>query len=45
MRYSIRINKKVKNVKVFRVVKKTSGNVNLLTKFFIKIFAGKKKEE
>lgn len=45
MKYSVRINTRVKNAHVYKVIKKTSGNVNLLTKIFIRIFVGKKKEE
>lgn len=45
MQYAVRINKRVKNVRVFTVLKKTSGNVNIVTKLFIRIFAGKKKDK
>lgn len=45
MKYTIRINKRVKNIHIYKVVKRTTGNVNLLTKVFIRIFTGKKKEE
>lgn len=45
MEYKVRINKKVKNVHVYAVLKKTEGEPNLITKFFIRIFTGKKKEE
>lgn len=44
-KYTVRINKRVKNVHVYKVLKKTTGNVNLLTKIFIRVFAPKKKEE
>ncbi len=45
MRYSVRINRRVKNVHIYSVVKRTSGNVNLMTKIFLRIFAPRKKEE
>ena len=45
MKYTVRINKKIKYARVYRVMKKTSGNVNLLTRIFMRIFLGKKKEE
>ena len=45
MKYSVRINKSVRNVHVYRVLKKTSGNVNVLTKLFISVFSRGKKEE
>ncbi|MCW6159722.1 MAG: hypothetical protein LVQ95_01375 [Candidatus Micrarchaeales archaeon] len=45
MRYSIRINKKMRNIRVYAIVKKVQGNPNILTKLFMRIFAGRKKEE
>lgn len=45
MRYSVRINKRVRNVHVYKVIKKTSGNANIFTKLFLSIFAGKEKRE
>lgn len=45
MRYSIRINKRTRNIRVYTVVKRIGSNPNVLTKLFMKIFAGKKKEE
>ena len=45
MKYTVRINKKIKYARVYRVLKKTSGETNLLTKVFMRIFLGKKKEE
>ena len=45
MRYSIRINKRTKNIRVYMIVKRMQGNPNVLTKLFMKIFAGRKKEE
>jgi hypothetical protein len=44
MRYSVRINKRVRNTQVYKVIKKSAGNPNLVTKFFMKVFAGRKKE-
>jgi hypothetical protein len=44
MRYNIRVNKRIRDVRVYKVLKKTEGNANLLTKLFIKVFAGRKKE-
>ncbi|MGC8648785.1 MAG: hypothetical protein ACP5UN_01015 [Candidatus Micrarchaeia archaeon] len=44
MIYRVNINKKVRNIKVVHIIKKLEGNPNLLTRFFIRIFAGKKKE-
>ncbi len=45
MKYAIRVNKRVRNFRVYKVLKKTSGNVNIVTKIFIRIFSGRKKEE
>ncbi len=44
-KYTVRVNKRIKNVNIYKVLKRSSGNTNLLTKIFIRIFAGKKKEE
>lgn len=44
-RYIVRVNRRVKNVRIYKVVKKLSGNTNLLTKVFLRIFAPRKKEE
>ena len=44
MIYRIRINERVRNVKVVHIIKRLSGNPNILTRLFIRIFAGKKKE-
>ena len=44
MKYSIRINTRVKNTHVYKILKRTTGNTNLITKIFIRIFAGKKEE-
>ncbi len=45
MKYLIRINTRVRNVRIYSILKKTSGNVNFLTKLFMRVFAGVKKEE
>ncbi len=45
MQYNIRVNRRIRNVKVYRVVKKLEKGPNPLTKLFIKLFAGRKKEE
>ncbi len=45
MKYAIRVNKRVRNFRVYKVLKKTSGNVKIVTKIFIRIFSGRKKEE
>ena len=45
MKYAIRVNKRVRNFRVYKVLKKTIGNVNIVTKIFIRIFSGRKKEE
>lgn len=45
MRYSIRINRRVRNTRVYTVVKRIEGNPNILTKFFIRVFSGRKREE
>lgn len=45
MKYVVKVNKRVRNIHVYKIIKKTSGNVNIATKLFIRIFAGKKKEE
>jgi hypothetical protein len=44
MLYRIRINNKIRNIKVVHILKRVEGNPNLLTKLFIRIFVGKKKE-
>ncbi|MGC8572132.1 MAG: hypothetical protein ACP5RI_00315 [Candidatus Micrarchaeia archaeon] len=44
MIYRVIINKKVRNIKVVHILKRLEGNMNLLTRLFVKIFAGKKKE-
>ena len=45
MKYSVRINKRVRNTQVYKVLKKSAGNPNLATRFFMKLLQGKKKEE
>jgi len=45
MRYSVRINRRVRNTQVYKVLKKQSGSPNALTKLFISMFNRKKKEE
>jgi hypothetical protein len=45
MQYNIRVNRRIRNVKVYRIIKKMEKGPNPLTKLFIKIFSGKKKEE
>ncbi|MCL5430056.1 MAG: hypothetical protein M1504_01095 [Candidatus Marsarchaeota archaeon] len=41
MRYSVRINKKIRNVRVYTIVKKVTGNSSVLTKIFLKVFSKK----
>lgn len=45
MRYAVRINRKTKNVRVYKVLKRTTGNVNIATKLFMTLFSGRKKKE
>ena len=45
MRYKIRINKRVRSIKSYVIVKKIEGNPNIVTKLFMKLFSGTKKEE
>lgn len=45
MKYAVRINKRVRNVHVYRMMKKTRGNVNVFTKLFLRIFASKERQE
>lgn len=42
MKYNVRINKKVKYMKVYTLLKKIGNNENFLTKLFIKIFTKNK---
>jgi hypothetical protein len=44
-KYMVRVNRRVKNVHIYKVLKKRTGNINILTKLFIRIFAPKRKEE
>ncbi|HUC38688.1 MAG TPA: hypothetical protein VL944_00985 [Candidatus Acidoferrum sp.] len=44
MKYVVRINKRVRYLKTYTIVKKVGPQPNLLTKLFIKIF-NKKEEE
>jgi hypothetical protein len=45
MKYAVRINRKVRNRQVYKILKKSSGSPNLMTKLFMKIFVRNKKEE
>ncbi len=45
MIYKVRINRRLRNVQVYATLKKTSGNINFLTKLVMRIFVRKKKEE
>ena len=45
MIYKVRINKRIKNIRVYAILKKTTGNVNAMTKLFMKIFERGKKEK
>lgn len=44
MHYKIRVNKRVRNIKSYTIVKRMEGNPNIMTKLFMRLFAGKKKE-
>ena len=46
MEYRVKINKRAqKDIHIYKILKKTSGNINIVTKLFIRIFSGNKKEE
>lgn len=45
LKYTLRINKRIKNVRVYRTLKKASQDINIVTKLFIRIFNPPKKEE
>jgi hypothetical protein len=44
-KYMVRVNRRVKNVHIYKVLKRSSGNINVVTKLFMRIFTPKKKEE
>ncbi len=44
MKYAVRINKRVKYLRTYTILKRIGDNENLLTKMFIKIFSRKKQE-
>jgi hypothetical protein len=41
-RYVMRINKRLRYIRVYNIVKKVSNKQNPLTKVFMKVFGGKK---
>lgn len=43
MKYKIRINKRVRYIKVYKVLIRAGEHTNALTKLFIRIFSGKSK--
>ena len=45
MKYYIKINKKIRNVRVYAILKKVGGNQNFLTDIFLKIFNRPKSSE
>ena len=45
MIYRVRLNRKVRNIKVYDVLKKSGQGQNFITKLFMRIFAQKKTEE
>jgi hypothetical protein len=45
MEYRIKIVKRAqKDIHIYKVLKRKSGNTNVLTKLFIRVFSGNKKE-
>lgn len=44
MKYVVRINKRVKYLRTYNIVKRVGGNENLITKMFVKLFNRKKNE-
>lgn len=46
MEYRVKIIKKAqKDIHIYKVLKKSSGGTNIVTKLFMKVFAGNKKEK
>ena len=45
MKYAVRINKRVRYLRAYTVVKRVGENQNLFTKLLIKVFNRKKNEE
>ncbi len=50
MEYKVKVVRRAqKDIHIYKIIKKTSGNTNILTKLFIRVFAGtgqkKEKEE
>ncbi len=45
MIYRVRLNRKVRNIRVYTLLKKSGAKQNAITKLFMQIFAGKKSEE
>ena len=46
MEYRVKVIRRAqKDIHIYKVLKKSSGNANLLTKLFIRVFAGTKKEK
>ncbi len=44
MIYNVRINKRVKYIRIYTVLKHVRGRQNMLTKLFARVFAGKNKD-
>jgi hypothetical protein len=44
MIYNVRINKRVKYIRIYTVLKHVRGGQNMLTKLFARVFAGKNKD-
>lgn len=45
MIYKVRVNKRIRNIKVYNVLKRKGEKPNFLTTLFMKLFLGNKKEE
>ncbi len=45
MIYRVQLNRRVRNIKVYTLLKKSGEQQNALTKLFMRIFGGKKKAE
>ncbi len=44
MKYYVKIRRRLRYVRIYRILKKTEGQENMLTRLFIKVFSRKKKD-
>ncbi len=46
MEYRFKVVKRAKkDIHIYKIIKKSSGNVNIITKLFIRVFAGNKRDK